>query len=56
MGMYNPYRTRQAQGLCKPNWNRRAYLKDPLSSYLNKVAEKENPNPRKLHKVFFLRL
>ena len=55
MGLYNPYRTRKAQGLCKPNWNWRAYLKGLLSSYLNKEVEKENPNPRKLHKVFFLK-
>ena len=32
-------------GLCKPNRNRRAHLKGPLNSYLNKVVEKENPNP-----------
>ena len=56
MSLYNPYRTRKAQGLCKPNWNRRAYLKGPLSSYLNKEMEKGNPNSKKLHKVFFLRL
>ena len=55
MGLYNPYRTWKDQGLCKPNWNRRAYLKDPLSSDLNKVVEKENSNPRKLHKFFFLK-
>ena len=24
MGLYNPYWTRKAQGLCKPIWNRRA--------------------------------
>ena len=52
MSLYNPYRTRKVQGLCKSNWNRRAYLKGPLSSYLNKEVEKENPNPRKLHKIF----
>ena len=56
MGLYNPYRTRKAQGLCKPNWNWRAYLKGLLSSYLNKEVEKENSEPRKLHKVFFLKL
>ena len=33
-------------GLCKPNRNRRAHLKSTLSSYLNKVLEKENPNLR----------
>ena len=32
-------------GLCKPNRNRRAHLRGPLSSYLNKVVEKENPYP-----------
>ena len=32
-------------GLCKPNRDRRAHLKGPLTSYLNKVVEKENPNP-----------
>ena len=32
-------------GLCKPNRNMRAYLKGSLNSYLNKVVEKENPNP-----------
>ena len=32
-------------GLCKPNRNRKAHLKGPLSSYLNKVVEKENTNP-----------
>ena len=32
-------------GLCKPNRNRRAYLKGPSSSYLNKVVEKESTNP-----------
>ena len=32
-------------GLCKPNRNRRAHLKGPLNSYLNKVVEKENLNP-----------
>ena len=32
-------------GMCKPNRNKRAHLKDPLSSYLNNVVEKENPNP-----------
>ena len=31
--------------LCKPDRNRRAHLKGPLSSYLNKMVEKENPNP-----------
>ena len=41
------------QGLCKPNKNRRAYLKGPLSSYLNKEVEKEKSNSRELHKVFF---
>ena len=55
MGLHDPYRTRKAQGLCKPNWNRRACLKGPLSYYLNKEVNKENPNPRKLHKVFFLK-
>ena len=55
MSLNNPYRTRKAQGLCKPNWKRRTYLKGPLSSYLNKEVEKENPNPRKLYKVFFLK-
>ena len=50
MGLHNPYRTRKVHGLCKPNWNRRAYLKGPLSSYLNKEVEKENPKPRKHHK------
>ena len=53
MSLYNPYWIRKAQGLCKPNWNRRAHLKGPLNSYLNKEVEKENSNPRKLHKVFF---
>ena len=24
-GLYNPYRTRKTQGLCKPIWNRRAH-------------------------------
>ena len=55
MGLHNPNRIRKAQDLCKSNLNRRAYLKDPLSSYLNKEVEKENPNLRKLHKVFFLK-
>ena len=55
MGLHNPYRTRKAQGLCKPNWNRKAYLKGPLNSYLNNEVEKENFNPRKLLKVFFLK-
>jgi len=32
-------------GLCKPNRNKRAHLKGPLNSYLNKEVEKENPNP-----------
>ena len=41
MGLQNPYRTWKAQGLGKPNWNRRAYLKGPLSSYLNKEVEKK---------------
>ena len=52
MGLYNPYWTRKTQGLCKPNWNRRAHLKCTLSFYLNKEVEKENLNLRKLHKVF----
>ena len=39
--------------MCKPIKNRKALLKGPLNSYLNKEMEKENPNPRKLHKVFF---
>ena len=56
MGLYNPNRIRRAQGLCKPSENRRALLKGPLSSYLNKEMEKGNPNSKKLHKVFFLRL
>ena len=30
MSLYNLYRTRKAQFLCKPNWNRRAYLKRPI--------------------------
>ena len=55
MGLHNPNRIRKAQDLCKSNWNRRAYLKNPLSSYLNKEVEKENPNLRKFHKVFFLK-
>ena len=55
MGLYNPNRIRKAQGLCKPNWNRRAHLKGSLNSYLNKEVKKENPNPRKLHKIFFLK-
>ena len=55
MGLYNPNRIRRAQGLCKPSENRRALLKGPLSSYLNKEMEKENSNPRKLYKVFFLK-
>ena len=45
----------KAQGLCKPNWNKRPCLKGPLSSYLNKEVEKENPSPGKLHKIFFLK-
>ena len=32
-------------GLCKPNRNMRTQLKDPLSSYFNKVVEKGNQNP-----------
>ena len=36
-------------GLCKPNRNKRAHLKCPLSSYLNKEVEKENFSPSKLH-------
>ena len=53
MGLHNPYRTWKAQGLGKPNWNRRAYLKGPLSSYLNKeVEKKKNPSSRKFHKFF----
>ena len=55
VGLHNPYRTRKAQGLCKPNWNKRPCLKGPLSSYLNKEVEKENPSPGKLHKIFFLK-
>ena len=55
MGLHNPHRTRKVQSLCKSNWNRRAYLKGSLSSYLNKEVEKENPNLRKLHKVFFFK-
>ena len=55
MGLHNPNRIRKAQDLCKSNLNRRAYLKDPLSSYLNKEVEKKNPNLRKFHKVFFLK-
>ena len=54
MSLHNPYRTRKAQGLCTLNWNRRAYSKGPLNSYLNKDIEKENLNPRKFHKVSFL--
>ena len=50
MGLYNSYRTRKAEGLCKPIWNRES----PLNSYLKEV-EKEKPNPRELHKVFFLK-
>jgi len=42
-------------GIMKPNRNRKAHLKGPLSSYLNKVVEKEYPNPREFHKVFLLR-
>ena len=45
MGLHNPYRTWKAQGLGKPNWNRRAYLKGPLSSYLNKEVEKKKKKP-----------
>ena len=41
MGLHNPNRIRKAQDLCKSNWNRRAYLKDPLSSYLNKEVGKK---------------
>ena len=44
MDLYNPYKTKKAQNMCKPNWNRRAYLKDPLCSHLNKEVEKENPD------------
>ena len=32
-------------GLYRPNRNRRAHLEGTLSSYLDKVVEKENPNP-----------
>ena len=56
MGLHNPNRIRKAQDLCKSNWNRRAHLKDPLSSYLNREVEKENSNLRKLRKVFFSKL
>ena len=55
MGLHNPYRTRKVHGLCKLNWNRSAYSKGSLSSYLNKEVKKENPNPRKFHKIFFLK-
>ena len=55
MSLYNPYRTRKVQGLCKSNWNRRAYLKGTLSSYLNKEMEKENSNLRKFYNVFFMK-
>ena len=55
MGLYNPNKIRRAQGLCKPNRNKRAHLKNPLSSYINKVVEKENPNSKKFYKVFFLK-
>ena len=56
ISLHNPYKNRKAQSLCKPNWNRKAYSKGPLNSYLNKEVEKENPNPKMLHKVFFLKL
>ena len=64
MGLYNPYRTRKTQslwvciiliGLRKPKVCVN-YLEQesPLSSYLKEV-EKEKPNPRELHKIFFLK-
>ena len=48
-------------GLCKSNRNRRAQLKGPLSSYLNKEVEKKKKkkkktNPKKLHMIFSLKL
>jgi len=44
-------------GLCKPNRNMRAHLKGPLNFYINKVVEKENPNPKPkmLYKVLLLK-
>ena len=30
-------------------------FKRPICSYLNKEMEKENPNPKKFHKLFFLK-
>ena len=51
MGLCKPNRNKRAN----PNWNKRAHLKGPLRSYISKVVEKENPNPRELHKVFFLK-
>ena len=43
-------------GLCKPNKNKRAHLKGPLSFYSNKeMKKKKNLNPKKFHKVFFLK-
>ena len=49
MGLYNSNRIRRAQGLCKPNRNKRTLLKCLLSSSFNMVVEKENSNPKKLH-------
>ena len=51
MGLYNPYWTKKAQGTVYTYFEQES----PLSSYLNKEMEKEKPNPRKLHKVFFLK-
>ena len=64
MGLYNPYRTRKAQGLwdCiilielgNPKVCVNLYgIGEPIK-LLFKEVEKEKPNPRKLHKVFFLK-
>ncbi len=66
MGLYNPYRTRKTQGLwiCiifiglgKPKICINLFgIGEPFKlSYLKEVVEKEKPNPRMLHKVFFLK-
>ena len=64
MGLYNPYRTRKTQGLWvyiiliglgKPKVCVNVFGIGGPIKLLFKGGEKEKPNPRELHKVFFLK-
>ena len=54
MGLYNPYWTRKAQGLCIP-----IGIGEPIELIFKqgggKKKKKKKPNPKELYKVFFLK-